>query len=129
MDTRAKIIDCDRAAALAAELRARGSAMKLVTGYFDVLLAAHVQRLREIAHKPGTLFVLVLDPREPVLGARARAELVAALGMVDYVVPAGERAAQALLGQFTAGEVVREESADLLRARSLSEHVQRRHQP
>jgi hypothetical protein len=33
-----------------------------------------------------------------------------------------------LLGHFVDSEVVREESADLVRSRHLSEHVQNRHQ-
>ena len=53
---------------------------------------------------------------------------VAALGVIDYVVSAEEQAARELLSHFHPGEIVREESADLLRARRLSEHVQRRHQ-
>ena len=129
MDTREKIVDASRAAALVAALRSNGSALKVVTGYFDVLIAEHSRRLREVADGADILFAVVLDPPEPVLGARARAELVAALGVVDYVVPSGEAAAQALLSLFTANEIVREESADLLRARRLTEHVQRRNQP
>ncbi len=129
MDTREKIIDSSRAAALVAGLRSHGSAMKVVTGYFDVLVAEHSRRLIEVADGADILFAVVLDPPEPVLGARARAELVAALGVVDYVVPSGETAAQALLSLFTADEIVREESADLLRARRLTEHVRRRNQP
>ena len=127
MDTRNKIIDPERAAGVAGELRARGSGMKVVTGYFDVVVAGHVRRLREIRDGAGTLFVVVVDPPDPVLARRARAELVAALGMVDYVVPAEKLAARELLSHFHQGEIIREESADLLRARSLSEHVQRRH--
>jgi len=127
MDTRNKIIDPECAAAAVRELRARGAPVKVVTGYFDVVVAGHVRRLREIAHESGTLFVVVVDPPEPVLSRDARAELVAALGMVDYVVPAGEQAARTLLNHFQQGEIVREESADLLRARRLSEHVQHRH--
>lgn len=129
MDTRDKIIDCERSAALVEDLRARGIAVKMVLGYFDVLAAEHVRRLREIAHGAGALFVTVLDPPLPVLDARARAELVAALGVVDYVVLGGERPAQALLRPFSADEIVRAESADLLRTRRLMEHVQHRHQP
>jgi bifunctional ADP-heptose synthase (sugar kinase/adenylyltransferase) len=128
MDTRNKIISPERAAEVARELRANGRQIKVVTGYFDVLLAAHVRRLAEITRGKPTLLAIVVDPAEALLPARARAELVAALGMVDYVVPAGEQAAQALLNQFHAGEVVREESADLLRSRRLKEHVQSRHQ-
>ena len=127
MDTRDKIIDATRAAELIAALRSHGSPLKVVTGYFDVLTAEHSRRLREVANGADFLFAVVLDPPEPMLGARARAELVAALGVVDYVVP-GEAGAQALLSLFTAHEIVREESADLLRARRLMEHVQRRNQ-
>jgi bifunctional ADP-heptose synthase (sugar kinase/adenylyltransferase) len=127
MDTRTKIIEPERAGARLQELREQGRAVKVVTGYFDVLVAEHVARLREIDRTPGTLFVLVLDPPAPLLGARARAELVAALAMVDYVVPAAEQAAAELLSRCAASEILREESADLLRAERLSQHVQRRH--
>jgi len=128
MDTRDKIIDCEHAAALAAQLRQQGASMQAVTGYFDVLVAEHVRRLRQIATGDVTVFVILLDPPAPLLATRARAEMVAALAMVDYVVPAGEQAAEGLLSHFTAAEIVREESADLLRAERLSQHVQRRHQ-
>jgi bifunctional ADP-heptose synthase (sugar kinase/adenylyltransferase) len=128
MDTRTKIIEPECAAARLEELRGQGGTVTVVTGYFDVLVAAHVQRLREVGSAPGTLFVMVFDPPAPLLGARARAELVAALAMVDYVVPAAGQAAEELLRRFAASEVVREESADLLRAECLSQHVQRRHQ-
>ena len=128
MDTRDKIIDCEHAAVLAAKLRGEGASIQVVTGYFDVLVAGHIRRLRQIASEASKLFVLVLDPPAPVLLARARAEMVAALAMVDYVVPAGKQEAEALLSHFAEREIVREESADLLRAERLSQHVQRRHQ-
>jgi len=126
MDTRHKIIQPERAVALSGDLRSNG--VRVVTGYFDVIVAEHVRRLLEIKNGSGTLLVVVLDPPEPVLSRRARAELVAALRMVDYVVLAGEREAGELLSHFCPDEIVREESADLLRFRRLSEHVQRRHQ-
>jgi len=128
MDTRDKIIDCEHAAALAAQLRQQGASLRAVTGYFDVLVAEHVRRIGQIAGGSAKLFVIVLDPPAPLLATRARAEMVAALAMVDYVVPARERAVEGLLSHFTAAEIVREESADLLRAERLSQHVQRRHQ-
>ena len=129
MDTRNKIIGLEQASALVLESSINQDHLKIVTGYFDVLLAEHVRRLREIADGASRLLVVVLDPPDPVLAARARAELVAALDMVDYVVPADEHAAYALLGRFAGGEVVREESDDLLRAHRLRQHVQSRHQP
>jgi len=127
MDTRDKIITADRAAVIVEQARGNGSEVKIVTGHFDVLLAGHVCRLREIGAGAATLFVLILDPPMPVLGLCARAELVAALTVVDYVVPAVEQAAGELLSHFREEEIVKEESADLLRAHWLSEHVQRRH--
>ncbi|SRR6266849_1527670 len=128
MDTRNKIVAPERALALVQEARAKDSRVKVVTGYFDVVVAEHVRRLHEIKDGSAALLVVVLDPPEPVLSGRARAELVAALGVVDYVVPAAGPAAMALLSHFHPDEVVREEPADLLRARRLSEHVQHRQQ-
>ena len=128
MDTREKIIDCERAAVLVAQLRSQHATLKVITGHFDVLTSEHVRRLREIANGSAKLFIVVLDPPAPLLAARARAELVAGLAMVDYVVPAVERTAGELLSRFAANEIVREESADLLRSERLSQHVQRRNQ-
>jgi hypothetical protein len=54
-----------------------------VAGYFDPLLAAHVERLAEL---PRPLVVFLADPPEPLLDARSRAELVASLDVVDRVV-------------------------------------------
>ena len=63
-----------------------GRPARWVSGHFDPLLAEHVRRLRECA-KPGQLLVVeVASPEAPLLPQRARAELVAALSMVDYVV-------------------------------------------
>jgi bifunctional ADP-heptose synthase (sugar kinase/adenylyltransferase) len=57
-----------------------------VSGHFDPLLAEHVRRLEQ-ARKPGQLLVVeVTNPAQPLLSQRARAELVAALSVVDYVV-------------------------------------------
>ena len=57
-----------------------------VSGHFDPLLAEHVRRLAR-AREPGRLLVVeVTNPAQPLLAQRARAELVAALSMVDYVV-------------------------------------------
>jgi hypothetical protein len=50
------------------------------------LLAEHVSRLAG-EREPGRLLVVeVTNPAQPLLAQRARAELVAALSMVDYVV-------------------------------------------
>jgi bifunctional ADP-heptose synthase (sugar kinase/adenylyltransferase) len=64
-----------------------------VSGDFDPLLAEHVGRLAQ-ARKPGRLLVVeVTNPAQPLLAQRARAELVAALSIVDFVVLGDEAAA------------------------------------
>jgi glycerol-3-phosphate cytidylyltransferase-like family protein len=69
-----------------ARLRLRGQPAQWVAGHFDPLLAEHVGRLRQYAKSDGPLVVEITNPARPLLAQRARAELVAALGMVDYVV-------------------------------------------
>jgi bifunctional ADP-heptose synthase (sugar kinase/adenylyltransferase) len=57
-----------------------------ISGHFDPLLAEHVRGLARLK-EPGRLLVVdVTNPAQPLLSQRARAELVAALAMVDYVV-------------------------------------------
>lgn len=117
MDTRGKIVDLERARALA-----RGGGLRAVAGYFDVLLAGHARALAGL-RKPGVkLLAIVADPPDPVLPAAARAELAASLAAVDYVVcdPAG-----AVLSLFP--DAVRLETADLERRRELIARVQGRH--
>lgn len=84
MDTRTKIVTVAEAARIAA------SGAATVSGYFDPLTAAHLDRLEQLK-RPGTpLLVLITDPLNPVLPWRARAELVAALAVVDYVTEAAD---------------------------------------
>lgn len=71
-----------------------------MTGHFDPLLAEHVRSLREHKTAGRPLIVEVTNPPKPLLHQRARAELVAALAEVDYVV----------LGNGTAGSPAIDES-------------------
>jgi bifunctional ADP-heptose synthase (sugar kinase/adenylyltransferase) len=90
LDTRSKIIPLHEL-----HERLENRAARRISGHFDPLLAEHVTRLRQ-ASEPGSLLVVeVTNPPRPLLSQRARAELVAALSMVDYVVcgnggPAGD---------------------------------------
>ncbi len=118
MDTRTKILDPEAAAAAADAARRAGKTVKLVVGTFDPLLPAHARRLREIAGERSVLFVGICDSPRPLLPLQARAELAAALGMVDYVVP-GETA-------LRPDEIYREEAADARRTRDLIRNVQER---
>jgi bifunctional ADP-heptose synthase (sugar kinase/adenylyltransferase) len=118
VDTRAKILDAEAAVAAAGAAMRAGKTVKLVAGTFDPLLAAHARRLREIAADGAVLFAAIREPEAPLLAAQARAELVAALGVVDYVV----------LGDapLRPDEVYREESVDARRTRGLIRNVQKR---
>jgi len=124
VDTRAKIITPEDAAALAHG----GRPAVLVTGHFDVLLAAHVRELSRVrAGLPGAVLLVALTtPEEPVLDARARAEMVAALAMIDYVVSLEDQQMRSLLAAFPAGHIVRLEATHEQRRRELIQHVHRR---
>lgn len=120
MDTRNKIIDPASAARAAA-----GTSLTVVTGYFDPLTAAHARRLEEIAAGGAPLLVIVRTPPDPILEARARAELVAALSCVRYVTI--EEGGADWSKQFSAARLIREEEDDLRRRRELIALVRRRH--
>jgi bifunctional ADP-heptose synthase (sugar kinase/adenylyltransferase) len=118
MDTRTKI--------LSAEMAPHGCTV--VTGTFDVLQAEDARELAEIrsSHEQRPLLVVVLPLTDPLLPQRARAELVAALRMVDYVVTADDTAAESLLASLEPAQLVRLEEVHAVRKRQLMEHVQRR---
>ena len=117
MDTRNKILTIAAACALP-----RGE-MTVASGYFDGLRAAHVH---DLAGLPRPLLAAVLPPASELLNARARAEMVAALRIIDYVVIVNERELDALIGILAPPRVARLESSDLLRTRRLIEHVRSR---
>ncbi|HWB86752.1 MAG TPA: hypothetical protein VG675_21585 [Bryobacteraceae bacterium] len=121
MDTRSKILTADAAARLKIEPPV------VVTGYFDPLLAAHARELEEVRRRttPRALLVVVLPSAGELLSQRARAELVAALRVVDYVVTTGSGGPDFDLEFLRPSEIVRLETADTLRTRQLREHVHR----
>ena len=124
MDTRRKIISLDEAQALACVSKP----VTVVTGSFDVLLAAHVRELRDARDsvRDALLLVAVTTPRQPLLEPRARAEMVAALEMVDYVVSLEDREIGCFLETFAGKHILRLEAAHTLRLCELNQHVERR---
>jgi rfaE bifunctional protein nucleotidyltransferase chain/domain len=88
------------------EHRRRGQRIVLANGCFDMLHAGHVRYL-EGARKEGDILVVGVNSDasvralkgsgQPVLPEQARAELVAALRSVDYVVIFPENNADSLL--------------------------------
>jgi bifunctional ADP-heptose synthase (sugar kinase/adenylyltransferase) len=89
VDTRTKIVSAAEAARIGA------SGAMVVTGYFDPLLAAHSERLARLKRHGLPLIIAISDPENPILPTRARAELVAGLAVVDYVVESADGLAPA----------------------------------
>jgi bifunctional ADP-heptose synthase (sugar kinase/adenylyltransferase) len=118
MDTRSKILTPDAARALAGPL-------VVVTGYFDVLRAEHARELAAIRRRSGvrTLLVLVLPFASEVLDIRARARMVAALRVVDYVVVADELDSGALLEALSPQTTIHLEADDARRNREIAERI------
>lgn len=81
VDTRKKIVAFEHAVELA-----RLKQVRWVTGTFDPLLVQYARHLQQFAEPDHILIVIVTNPVQPLLSQRARAELVAALSVVDHVV-------------------------------------------
>lgn len=88
------IIDRDQLAQRVAEDRREGRSIAFANGIFDLLHVGHIRYLRAAAAEADRLIVAINDdvvarlkgPGRPILPAADRAELVAALRGVDYVV-------------------------------------------
>lgn len=126
MDTRKKILTTAEAIEIARRLRAQGQPVKVATGWFDPLIASHARRLEALRDGSSRLIVIVTSPPRPVLPARARAELVAALSVVDFVVLSEEGPLEDFLAQLEADEVRHGEASDESIARDLIRHVHKR---
>ena len=106
MNTREKILTAEALRSALDRARASGKQIVLANGIFDLLHAGHVRYL-QAAKREGDLLVVAVNsdesarqlkgPGRPVLHERGRAELVAALAAVDYVVIFKERDVEALL--------------------------------
>lgn len=126
MDTRNKILTEDEAQRVARQLRSGGIRLRLVTGYFDPVLAAHARRLTELTAPNTTLMVLVNSAQDTLLDARSRAELLASLRMVDYVVVPGKLEVTALIERIEPDAICREEDADRQRTEQLAGRIRER---
>jgi len=123
LDTRRKIV--------APEAISRSQPIILVSGFFDPLLASHANRLEALRRDGRRLAVLLSDPPDPVLPLRVRAQLVAALRAVDYVLLADGAATDhnsesEIIRRVQPEEIVREEKADQRRTRELIAYIRAR---
>jgi len=89
-----KIVSRDRLADLVRADRRAGRSIAFANGCFDLLHAGHVRYLQAASREADRLIVAVNDdevastkgPGRPIMKASERAELVAAVRGVDYVV-------------------------------------------
>jgi hypothetical protein len=118
VDTRIKILP----------LEALPTGATVVTGAFDVLRAEDARDLAAIRarHPERPLLAVILPLADAWLSQRARAELVAGLRMVDYVLNPDDSPLDALLASLQPADVVRLETVHADRKRQLMEHVHRR---
>ena len=103
------VVSEDRLTELIADDRASGKTIALANGCFDLLHVGHVRYLRGASLEADRLIVAVNDDRSvaalkgqgrPVQIAVERAEIVAALEMVDYVIVFSEPTVTNLLRLF-----------------------------
>ena len=104
--SQSKIVSRERLCERLAEHRKRGERVVLANGCFDALHVGHIRYL-EGARREGDALVVAVNsdssvralkgPGRPVLRESARADLVAALRAVDYVVLFSEPNVEALL--------------------------------
>jgi D-glycero-beta-D-manno-heptose 1-phosphate adenylyltransferase len=109
MNTRSKIMVRQELATRVATHRKDGKRIVLANGCFDVLHAGHVRYL-QAARREGDMLIVAVNsdssmrglkgPGRPILTAADRAELVAALAAVDYVVVFDEADVRSLLREL-----------------------------
>lgn len=101
-----RIVEREELPGLVRADRARGLSVALANGCFDLMHVGHVRYLAAAAAEADRLVVAINDDRSvaalkgagrPVLPAAERAELVAAIGVVDYVVVFSETTVAELL--------------------------------
>jgi D-glycero-beta-D-manno-heptose 1-phosphate adenylyltransferase len=101
-----KIVSRNQLRAILADRKLRGQRIVLANGCFDTLHVGHIRYL-EGARREGDILVVGVNadssvcalkgPGRPILDEQARAQLVAALRAVDYVVLFDEPSVETLL--------------------------------
>lgn len=113
-----RVLTRAEAASVARGLRAEGKTLVFTNGCFDIVHAGHVQFLRDARALGDALMVglnedasvkALKGPKRPVIPLADRAELLAALRMVDYVVPFGEPTPTALIQEVLPAVLVKGE--------------------
>lgn len=103
-----KLINRDQIADVVRIIKAAGKTLVFTNGCFDIIHAGHVRYLAEARKLGGSLIVglnsdrsvrELKGPTRPVNHQDDRAEVLAALAAVDYVVIFDERTAESLISE------------------------------
>jgi hypothetical protein len=123
MDTRTKILTPAALAALDAP-----RPLLLATGRFDILRAEMARDLAAARQRTGarSLAIAVRPLTDELAPLAARAEMAAALRVVDYVFVAPDGELSGLAASLQAVEIINLEEADARRTRQLIEHIRSR---
>lgn len=127
MDTRTKIRPVAQAAALRREAAEQRRPLRVATGHFDPLQIEHARLLGEFARTGAWLVIVVTPSENPLLTLRARAELVAALAVVDHAFAADAGQVDAILADLAPEAVLHCEADDKRRTAELIAHVHSRY--
>ena len=116
MDTRSKIVP-----AATALSRALGTKSIVLLSAFDVLTAARIRRVNQLALDADFLIAVISQVPGSLLPAQARAELAASLNLVDLVVIADDP-----LTHFPGAQIIDDTEADRQRTAQLIAYVHQR---
>jgi rfaE bifunctional protein nucleotidyltransferase chain/domain len=101
-----EVVSLEKAQALREQAASEGKRVVFTNGCFDLLHVGHVRYLKEAREQGDVLFVGLNDddstrrvkgPGRPYVGQEDRAEVLAALRCVDYVVLFSEETAERLV--------------------------------
>ena len=101
-----KVVSLEEVVTIREELRAEGKTVVLTNGHFDVLHVGHIDCLQRAKALGDALIVglnsdastrLLKGDKRPIVPQEERAQLLAALQCVDYVIIFEERTAERLL--------------------------------
>ena len=113
-----KIVSRDQMVMIREQLRQDGKNVVFTNGCFDIMHAGHVSYLR-FARKQGDVLILGLNSdasvrrnkgdKRPIISEQNRAEVLAALEIIDYVVMFDDDEPAALIGDILPDVLVKAE--------------------
>lgn len=126
MDTRTKILTADAIPGFDPS-----RPLLLATGRFDILRTEMVREMEEarLRTRAASLLVVVRPLAGELVPLAARAEMAAALRVIDYVFIAQDEPLENLIAAVKPIETIHLEDADAQRMRQLIEHVHGRERP